>query len=60
MALTLIRNAAVVAAMDDAGSEIAGGAVALRDGVILAVGTTPNWRRWLAMPTKSSRRQAAW
>jgi cytosine/adenosine deaminase-related metal-dependent hydrolase len=40
MALTLIRNAAVVAAMDDAGSEIAGGAVALRGGVILAVGTT--------------------
>lgn len=40
MALTLIRNAAVVAAMDDAGSEIAGGAVALRDGVVLAVGTT--------------------
>jgi cytosine/adenosine deaminase-related metal-dependent hydrolase len=40
MTLTLIRNAAVVAAMDDAGSEIAGGAVALRDGVILAVGTT--------------------
>ena len=40
MTLTLIRNAAVVAAMDDAGSEIAGGAVAMRDGVILAVGTT--------------------
>ncbi len=40
MTLTLIRNAAVVATMDDAGSEIANGAVALRDGVILAVGTT--------------------
>ena len=40
MTLTLIRNAAVVAAMDDAGSEIAGGAIAMRDGVILAVGTT--------------------
>ena len=40
MTLTLIRNAAVVAAMDDAGSEIAGGAVAMRGGVILAVGTT--------------------
>ena len=40
MTLTLIRNAAVVATMDDAGSEIAGGAVAMRDGVVLAVGTT--------------------
>lgn len=40
MALTLIRNAAVVATMDDAGTEIAGGAVAMRDGVVLAVGTT--------------------
>ncbi|KUR71073.1 hydroxydechloroatrazine ethylaminohydrolase [Novosphingobium fuchskuhlense] len=40
MTLTLIRNAAVIAAMDDAGSEIPGGAVALKDGVILAVGTT--------------------
>lgn len=40
MTLTLIRHAAVVAVMDDAGTEIAGGAVALRDGVILAVGTT--------------------
>jgi len=38
--LTLIRNAAVVATMDDTGTEIAGGAVAMRDGVILAVGTT--------------------
>lgn len=40
MALTLIRNAAVVATMDDAGTEIPGGAVAMRDGVVLAVGTT--------------------
>lgn len=40
MALTLIRNAAVVVTMDDAGTEIAGGAVAWRDGVLLAVGTT--------------------
>jgi len=40
MALTLIRNAAVVATMDDAGREIADGAVALRDGAVLAVGTT--------------------
>lgn len=40
MALTLIRNAAVVATMDDAGTEIACGAVAMRDGVVLAVGTT--------------------
>ena len=40
MTLTLIRNAAVVATMDDAGREIANGAVAMRDGVILAVGTT--------------------
>jgi cytosine/adenosine deaminase-related metal-dependent hydrolase len=42
MALTLIRDAAVVVTMDDAGTEIVGGAVALRDGVILAVGTTTN------------------
>ncbi len=40
MTLTLIRNAAVVAVMDDAGTEIAGGAIAMRGGVILAVGTT--------------------
>ncbi|MBX9883908.1 MAG: 8-oxoguanine deaminase [Novosphingobium sp.] len=40
MSLTLIRHAAVVACMDDAGSEIAGGAVALRDGAVLAVGTS--------------------
>ena len=40
MGLTLIRNAAVVVTMDDAGTEIADGAVAFRDGVILAVGTT--------------------
>jgi len=40
MALTLIRNAAVIAVMDDAGTEIAGGAVAMRDGAILAIGTT--------------------
>ena len=40
MALTLIRNAAVVATMDLAGREIADGAVAFRDGIILAVGTT--------------------
>ena len=40
MTLTLIRNAAVVAVMDDAGTEIANGAVAMRDGVILAAGTT--------------------
>lgn len=40
MALTLIRNAAVVVVMDDLGTEIVGGAVAMRDGVVLAVGTT--------------------
>ncbi len=40
MALTLIRNAAVVVTMDDAGTEIAGGALAMRDGMVLAVGTT--------------------
>ncbi len=40
MGLTLIRNAAVVVTMDDAGTEIADGAVAFRDRVVLAVGTT--------------------
>lgn len=40
MAITLIRNAAVVVTMDDAGTEIADGAVAFRDGIVLAVGTT--------------------
>lgn len=43
-ALTLIRNAAIVVTMDgggrDTGREIANGAVAMRDGVVLAVGTT--------------------
>lgn len=40
MTLTLIRNAAVVALMDDTGTEIANGAIAMRGGFILAVGTT--------------------
>ena len=40
MSLTLIRNAAVVAVMDDVGTEIASGAIAMKGGVILAVGTT--------------------
>lgn len=40
MSLTVIRNADVLVTMDDARREIAGGAVAFRDGVIVAVGTT--------------------
>ncbi|MDO7840726.1 8-oxoguanine deaminase [Sphingomonas immobilis] len=39
MTLTLVTNADVVVTMDDARREIAGGAVAFRDGVIAAVGT---------------------
>ncbi len=38
MALTVIKNADFVVCMDDARQEIAGGAVAFRDGVIEAVG----------------------
>lgn len=40
MGLTLIRGASVVVTMDDAGTEIADGALAMRDGVVLSVGTT--------------------
>ncbi|MBV2150847.1 8-oxoguanine deaminase [Sphingobium sp. AS12] len=40
MVLTVIRNADILACMDDPRREIADGAVAFRDGVILAVGTT--------------------
>jgi cytosine/adenosine deaminase-related metal-dependent hydrolase len=36
--LVLIRNAAVLACMDDARTELSGGALAFRDGVITAVG----------------------
>jgi cytosine/adenosine deaminase-related metal-dependent hydrolase len=38
--LTLIRNADVLVTMDDARREIPGGAIAFRDGAIVAVGTT--------------------
>jgi cytosine/adenosine deaminase-related metal-dependent hydrolase len=38
MSLTVIRNADVLVTMDDARREIAGGAIAFRDGVIEAVG----------------------
>lgn len=42
MTLTVIANADVVACIDDGGREIADGAVAFRDGVIAAVGPTPD------------------
>lgn len=40
MSLTVIRHADILVCMDDARREIADGAVAFRDGVIAAVGTT--------------------
>ena len=43
MSLTVIRNADVVACMDDPRREIAHGAIAFRDGVIEAVGPTPDF-----------------
>ncbi|MEC3909791.1 8-oxoguanine deaminase [Sphingobium sp. CR2-8] len=48
MALTVIRNADVLACMDDPRREVADGAVAFRDGVILAAGTTADMASWLA------------
>lgn len=48
MALTVIRNADVVACMDAPRREIADGAVAFRDGVIQAVGPTADFTAWLA------------
>lgn len=48
MALTVIRNADVLVCMDDIRREIADGAVAFRDGVIVAVGTTTELASWLA------------
>ena len=43
MSLTVIRNADVMACMDDLGREIRDGAIAFRDGVIEAVGPTPDF-----------------
>lgn len=40
MTLTLLKNADVLVTMDDTRREIAGGAIAFRDGVIEAVGTS--------------------
>lgn len=48
MALTVIRNADVLVCMDDSRREIADGAVAFQDGVIVAVGTTAELTSWLA------------
>jgi cytosine/adenosine deaminase-related metal-dependent hydrolase len=46
--LTVVRNADVVVTMDDARREIAGGAIAFADGVIVAVGTTAELARLTA------------
>jgi len=43
MSLTVIRNADVMACMDDLRREIRDGAIAFRDGVIEAVGPTPDF-----------------
>lgn len=43
--LTVIRNADVLVTMDDARREIAGGAMAFADGVIVAIGTTAELAR---------------
>lgn len=48
MTLIVIRNADILVCMDDPRREIADGAVAFRDGVILAVGTTADLTPWLA------------
>lgn len=48
MTLTVIHDAAVVATMDQADREIAGGGVAFRDGVIVAVGPAAEIAPWLA------------
>ena len=42
MSLTVIRNADVVVCMDDPRQEIQAGAIAFRDGVIEAIGPTPD------------------
>ena len=42
MSLTVIRNADVIACMDDLRREIQDGAIAFRDGVIEAIGPTPD------------------
>lgn len=42
MSLTVITHADVLVCMDDARREIADGAIAFRDGAIVAVGTTPD------------------
>ena len=45
MTLTVLKNADVLVTMDDGRREIAGGALAFRDGVIEAVGTTADLAR---------------
>ena len=44
MSLTVIRDADIIICMDDPRREIADGAIAFRDGVIIAVGTTSDLR----------------
>jgi len=46
--VTVIRHADVLVTMDDAGREIADGAVAFADGVIVAVSTTADLAPWIA------------
>ena len=48
MKVTVIRHADVLVTMDDAGREIADGAVAFADGVIVAVSTTADLAPWIA------------
>lgn len=48
MTVTVIRHADVLVTMDDAGREIADGAVAFADGAIVAVGTTAELTPWIA------------
>lgn len=47
MALSVISHADVLVSMDDARREISDGAVAFRDGIIEAVGTTAELSMWL-------------
>jgi cytosine/adenosine deaminase-related metal-dependent hydrolase len=46
MSRTVIIHADVIACMDDGGTEIADGAIAFENGVILAVGPTDALQEW--------------
>lgn len=48
MSVTLIQNADLIAAMDDAGTEISNGSLVIENGQISAIGPDQDLREWAA------------